>query len=192
MSVNNLNALEIERFGRQLIVPGWSWKKQQYLQEQTIAIEAPLSAAVLYAAAGGFGRILVIDQESKDYRALLAQARYLAPKTSVDLIQSTDDLNEDKLQAKIDLALSISDSKRISIAGNKKNRRLLAEMLEQQMRRNHAHIQYQIQATSLSFSEFQGAALVKSEEIMESGEYKENWWDIAGTASIAHYLSRLL
>jgi hypothetical protein len=76
-----MNSEQIERFSRQLLLPGWNLKVQKTYASQLLAVDGSLESVALYAAAAGIGRLLLVDS----CRADLAQyLRRFNPGTQVE------------------------------------------------------------------------------------------------------------
>lgn len=57
---------QIERFSRQLVLPGWSMALQDRLEQLVVAIPLSLPTAALYLAALGVGTIILVEVEQDD------------------------------------------------------------------------------------------------------------------------------
>jgi hypothetical protein len=54
----DFNPEKVERYSRQLILPFWNMKKQETLSTLSVFVDTDFSAAALYLAAAGVGKIL--------------------------------------------------------------------------------------------------------------------------------------
>jgi len=61
-----LNEEEIERYSRQLLLPGWGAREQLALGEAHVAVSARAEAAALYLAGAGIGRLSLLFAEDDD------------------------------------------------------------------------------------------------------------------------------
>lgn len=83
-------ATTIERYSRQLLLKGWSLGFQSKLKSLSVAIEAPLEQAILYALAGGIGTIHYSGPLSRALQAHVknfAEDSIVTSETSFHLLQ---------------------------------------------------------------------------------------------------------
>lgn len=59
-----LDPEQIERYSRQLILPGWGLAQQQLLKFSSVLVTNSLPSAVLYLAAAGVGRLGLLGESS--------------------------------------------------------------------------------------------------------------------------------
>ena len=82
MTAPQLTECEIERYSRQLVLPGWGSREQARLKQITAAVDAELISAGVYLAAAGCGRIAVIGQPAGS-TAILSHLKNLNPEIEV-------------------------------------------------------------------------------------------------------------
>jgi hypothetical protein len=75
-----MNSEQIERFSRQLLLPGWTMKVQSSCRSQILIIDGTLEGVALYAAAAGIGKLLLVETPRT---ALVDYLRRFNPETQV-------------------------------------------------------------------------------------------------------------
>lgn len=77
---------EIQRYSRQLVLPGWTLERQKQLRECSLTVPAQFPWLALYMAGAGIGQIVVLGELSDFF---LERLQLLNPSCKIDFAQSS-------------------------------------------------------------------------------------------------------